>query len=161
MAHGEFCGEEERVYMQEVTIREATSMDMSDIMKLQVKVFAGEQEIPEDIIEVIGEDVTRWWCAAIDSLVVGAVAAWKEDNQIHWGRFAVNNTYRGKQIGTRLARHSLEALFSQGVEEVYMDARDATVGIICSMGGKIIGKPVPFYKGTVTPVVISREDYYR
>lgn len=75
--------------MQEVTIREATSMDMSDIMKLQVKVFVGEQDIPESIIKVIGEDVTRWWCATINSLIVGAVAAWKEDNQIHWGRFAV------------------------------------------------------------------------
>ena len=147
--------------MQEVTIRKANNADMIDIMKLQVNVFTGEQKIPENMIEVTGESSVQWWCAAIESSVVGAVAAWRENNQIHWGRFAVNRNCRGKQIGTSLARHSLEALFSQGAEEVYMEARDATVAIICGMGGKIIGKPVSFYEGTVTPMIISREDYHR
>lgn len=147
--------------MQEVIIREATRADLDAIAKLQVNVFTGEQEIPETMIEVIGEGATQWWCATIDSLVIGAVAAWSENGQIHLGRYAVNRNYRGRHIGTALAKYSLDALFSQGVPELYMEARDAAVKIICGMGGTIIGNPVPFYKGNVTPVVISRENFYR
>ncbi|MFT4104135.1 MAG: GNAT family N-acetyltransferase [Lacrimispora sp.] len=147
--------------MQELVIRKATDLDMGDIMKLQVNVFSGEQKIPENMIEVIGEEAVQWWCATIESSIVGAVAAWKEDEKIHWGRFAVNSSYRGKHIGTALAKYSLEDLFSQGIKEVYMEAREATVKIICDMGGKIVGKPVSFYEGTITPVLICEEDYYK
>ncbi|WP_333648504.1 GNAT family N-acetyltransferase [Lacrimispora sp.] len=147
--------------MQELVVRKATNLDMNDIMKLQVNVFSGEQKIPENMIEVIGEETVQWWCVTVNSSLVGAVAAWREDKQTHWGRFAVNSDYRGKQIGTALAKYSLEDLFSQGVKEVYMEAREATVKIICGMGGKIVGKPVSFYEGTITPVLICEEDYYR
>lgn len=147
--------------MHELVLRKATNQDMNDIMKLQVNVFSGEQKIPENMIEVIGEDAVQWWCVTINSSLVGSVAAWKEDNQIHWGRYAVNSDYRGRHIGTALAKYSLEDLFSQGIKEVYMEARVAAVKIICSMGGKVIGEPVPFYEGTITPVLIREEDYYR
>ena len=91
--------------------------------------------------------------------VVGAVAAWKEGEQVHWGRFAVHNMLRGRGIGTKLAVFSLEDLFSRGFEEIYMEAREATVAIICRLGGRVVGKPVAFYKGTVTPVRLHRDDY--
>ncbi|MDF2567861.1 MAG: transcriptional regulator, MarR family, partial [Oscillospiraceae bacterium] len=91
--------------------------------------------------------------------IVGAVAAWKDNDQVHWGRFATKQNYRGLHIGTRLAQFSLDDLFSQRIEEIYMDARDITVKIICDMGGEIIGKPTKFYDGTVTPVVLRKKDY--
>ena len=40
-----------------------------------------------------------------------------------------------------------------------MEAREATVAIICRLGGRVVGKPVAFYKGTVTPVRLHRDDY--
>ncbi len=40
-----------------------------------------------------------------------------------------------------------------------MEAREVTVAIICRLGGRVAGKPVPFYKGTVTPVRLHRDDY--
>jgi hypothetical protein len=42
-----------------------------------------------------------------------------------------------------------------------MDARDITAKIICKMGGKIIGKSIPFYEGTVTPIVLYKNDFLK
>lgn len=145
--------------MNELILRKATYLDMEDIIQLQLEVFKGEQKIPAEIIPLSAENSPQWWCALLGTSIVGAVAAWNDNNQVHWGRFATRQSYRGRHIGTKLAKFSLDDLFSGGIEEVYMDARDATVKIICNMGGKIIGEPAEFYDGTVTPVILYKEDY--
>lgn len=142
-------------------LRKAESQDMDAILQLQIDVFEGEQRIPSELIPLPEEKSPKWWCAFIGTTIVGAVAAWSENNQIHWGRFATSKNYRGLHIGTKLARLSLEDLFSLQIEEIYMDARDATVKIICNMGGEIIGKPIQFYDGTVTPIVLKEKDFKR
>lgn len=146
--------------MQPALIRDAREGDTADIRSLMVDVFAGEQGIPAEWNDIAADRHPRWWCAERDTAIVGAVAAWTLDGQVHWGRFAVRSDTRGQHIGTRLARHSLESLFSHGVEDIHMDAREATVRLICGMGGRVVGDPVPFFEGTVTPVVLSRADYY-
>lgn len=151
---------EPRSAVQIVLIRDAQEGDTDEIRTLMVDVFAGEQGIPAEWNDIAADKDPRWWCAELDSTVVGAVAAWTHHGQVHWGRFAVRTDRRGQHIGTRLARHSLEALFSQGVDVIHMDAREATVRLICGMGGRVVGDPVHFFAGTVTPVVLSRTDYY-
>lgn len=101
----------------------------------------------------------QWWCAFLGPTMVGAVAAWKDKDQVHWGRFATKQNCRGQHIGTKLARFSLEDLFSQKIEEIYIDAREATVKIICNMGGEIMGEPTVFYEGTVTPLILCKKAY--
>ena len=143
--------------MDNLIFRRAVSRDMGDILQMELDVFAGEQKIPVTLIPLPAEKFPRWWCASIDTSIVGAVAAWKENDQIHWGRFAIGKSYRGLHIGTKLARYSLDDLFSQQVEEVYIDARDATVKIICNLGGNIIGEPITFYNDDVTPVILKKK----
>ncbi len=147
--------------MDNLILRKAAHKDMEDILQLQIDVFEGEQRIPSDLIPIPEEKSPKWWCALIGNTIVGAVAAWNEQNQVHWGRFATRQNYRGLHIGTKLARFSLEDLFSQQLEEIYMDARDATVKIICNMGGQIVGKPMEFYDGTVTPIVLYEKEFRR
>ena len=62
-------------------------------------------------------------------------------------------------IGKKLAKYSFDDLFNGGAEKIYMDARDATVHIVCEMGGETVGKPYKFYKGNVTPVILKKEKY--
>lgn len=145
--------------MDKIIMRKAISLDMADINQLQLDIFKGEQKIPAEMIPLSTDNAPQWWCVLYGSTIIGTVAAWKDKHQMHWGRFAVNPQYRGLHIGTKLARFSLEDLFNQGIEEIYMDARETTVKIICRMGGKIIGSPVPFYDGTVTPVVLYHKNY--
>ena len=64
-----------------------------------------------------------------------------------------------QKIGPKLARYSFEDLFSMGVEEIHMTARDTTVKIVCNMGGEVTGEPYAFYAGNVTPVVLKRGNY--
>ena len=99
------------------------------------------------------------WCAKQNGEIIGTAIAWLEDGIMHWGRFVVVPPYRGKKIGPKLARYSFEDLFSIGVEEIYMTARDTTVKIVCDMGGEVTGEPYEFYKGCVTPVVLKRGNY--
>ena len=50
-------------------------------------------------------------------------------------------------------------VFDQGVDAIYMEARDITVAIVQKMGGRVTGEPVPFYEGTVTPVMLEKERF--
>ena len=145
--------------MLETVMRKAARADMGQIMRLQVSAFAGEQQIPAGDIAVPDEKQPQWWCAETGGRIVGAVAAWREDGQAHWGRFVVDPRLRGQHIGTRLAAHSLESLFAQGIDQIHIDARETTVKILCGMGGRITGAPVPFYVGTVTPMVLEKARY--
>ena len=92
-------------------------------------------------------------------VLCAAAAAWQEGSETHWGRFVVLPAFRGRHIGSRLARFSFDDLFAMGVDSIHMDARETTVRIVCGMGGRIVGEPAAFYRGTVTPVVLERHAY--
>jgi len=128
-------------------------------MQLQTDIFHGEQKIPCDVISLFTAKAPQCWVAELGNSIVGAAAAWKENDQIHWGRFVTDQNYRGQRIGTRLAEFSFDDLFSQQVESIYMDARETAVKIVCKMGGEIVGEAIPFYEGTVTPVVLHKTDF--
>lgn len=70
-------------------------------------------------------------------------AAWQEGSETHWGRFVVLPAFRGRHIGSRLARFSFDDLFAMGVDRIHMDARETTVRIVCGMGGRIVGRARP------------------
>lgn len=145
--------------MAEMIFRKARPDEIPRILRMQADVFGGEQGIPqEDIGGFLAKEPTCW-CAEMDGKIYGAAAAWKENGKIHWGRFAVFPAARGQHVGTRLAERSFDDLFAEGAEEICMDARDATVRIVCAMGGEVAGEPYPFYEGNVTPVLLRREDY--
>lgn len=145
--------------MKELILRKADDFDMKDIMELLTQVFAGEQRIPADMIPLPEALCPEWWCALKGTSIVGAVCAWKENGRTHWGRFAVNPASRGLHVGTQLAEYSLRDLFSQGITEIHMEARDVTVMIISRLGGRITGTPVEFYEGSVTPMILYKTDF--
>ena len=147
--------------MEQVIFRRARAEELPQIMAMQMDVFHGEQEIPAADVVRFTENDPVCWCAVADGSICGCAAAWKEGNEVHWGRFIVLSALRGQRIGTGLARHSFADLFRGGAEELHMEARDAAVKIICTMGGEIAGEPRPFYRGNVTPVVLKKEKFIR
>lgn len=144
----------------EIVVRRAEEKDMEEIMELQIATFTGEQEIPADLIWLPQESRPQWWGAFCGEKLMGAVASWKEDGFQLAGRFAVVPGSRGLGLGKKLAEKAFDDLFAQGVEEIYMEARDVSVHIVQAMGGEIIGPAFDFYRGTVTPMKIRREKWY-
>jgi len=122
-------------------------------------VFAYEQNIPVELHDIKEEFRPVWWCARIDSEIVGIVAGWIEENEWHWGRFAVNKSLRGMGIGKKLAVFSLSEIFNLGADKIVIDARDITVGILKKLGGKVVGEPVIFYEGSVTPMILEKDAF--
>ncbi len=145
--------------MNNIIFRRALKEEMPRIIAMQSDVFNGEQGIPSDDIDTFMAKKPLCWCAEFDGKIYGAVAAWEENKEIHWGRFVVFPAARGMSIGKKLAKYSFDDLFNGGAEKIYMDARDATVHIVCEMGGETVGKPYKFYKGNVTPVILKKEKY--
>lgn len=145
--------------MNEYILRPAIPSDMDGILALQLAVFSGEQKIPPEDIPLSDSLQPRWWCAERDGQLAAAVAAWKEDGVVHWGRFAVQSHLRGQHIGTALARRSLEDLFRDGAEVIHLTARESTVRIFRKLGGIVTGEPIPFFESTVTPLILRKTDY--
>lgn len=144
-----------------IQVRRARPEDMEAIMKLQVATFTGEQAIPEALIDLREDQNPQWWAAFRGTELMGAVASWQENGEQHAGRFAVTPESRGLGIGKELARKAFDDLFSQGLREIHMEARDTTVHIVEAMGGEVTGPAFDFYVGTVTPMRIRREKYER
>lgn len=101
----------------------------------------------------------QWWCIELDGRIVGTTALFKENDDWHMGRIAISNELRGQHVGTELLKFALKDIFSQDVEEVYFDARDATVHILKKFGAQVIGKPIVFYNGNVTPILLKKKDF--
>ena len=142
-----------------VIYRRAQESEYEKIIVLQSNIFHTEQGIPEDNVNEILSRLPICWCAELDGEIIGTALAWKEQGIMHWGRFVVIPSLRGHHIGPSLARFTFEDLFSHGVDEIHMTARDTTVKIVCDMGGQVTGEPMPFYEGNVTPVVLKRENF--
>lgn len=147
------------IIMNNLIFRKAQKTEMKDIIQLLIAVFHDEQQIPVDGIPLSVQNEPQYWVVEMNHSIIGTVAAWKENNQIHWGRYAIKKNYRGLHIGTRLAALSFADLFAQGIECIYMDARETTVKIVCEMGGKIAGETAPFFKGTVTPIILNKSEF--
>ncbi|WP_077751463.1 GNAT family N-acetyltransferase [Shewanella psychrophila] len=90
---------------------------------------------------------------------VGAVACWEIDDQWHWGRFVVDDKFRGLGIGKQLAYHSLQDIFNNITESLTSDARDTTVQILKGLGGQVTGQAYDFYGMPVTPINLTRSRF--
>ena len=92
--------------------------------------------------------------------IVGGVALYWEDNAWHMGRFVISPELRGRHVGTALLETALTDIFAQDIREVTMEARDTTVHILKKFGAETTGAPFSFYRGTVTPMRLTREAFW-
>lgn len=72
------------------------------------------------------------------------------------GRITVARRLRGQHKGTFLLKCVLEDVFTQDVDNIFLEARDATVHILTGFGAEIAGEPFAFYCGNVTPMIPTR-----
>lgn len=132
---------------------------IEDVIRLATDVFTNEQNIPANLVPLNEDLQPIWWCARIDEVIIGISASWRENDEWHWGRYAVDKSLRGKGIGKKLAMFSLNEIFNLGVEEIYSEARDITVKMLGKLGCEVTGEPVNFYGDSVTPIIIKKSDF--
>lgn len=137
-----------------IQIEACTPVYRAEIDSLINDTFADEQSIPEDLIPLSADINQKWWLARSGEYVLGAVAAWEQEGEWHWGRFAVDNRFRGLGIGKALARYSLVQTL-EDTNQVHIEARDTTVNIVKALGGEVIGDRFDFYGMPVTPMCLT------
>ena len=93
-------------------------------------------------------------------VLLGGVALYWEDDAWHMGRFVISPELRGRHVGTALLETALTDIFAQDIREVTMEARDTTVHILKKFGAETTGAPFSFYRGTVTPMRLTREAFW-
>ncbi len=143
---------------QRIQIEIMRSNYLPEVTKLLTETFAQEQNIPAELISLPPQLKSQCWIVRSGEYVLGTVSCWYENNQWHWGRFAVNPCYRGMGIGKQLARVSLQEMLEQ-TDKVLLDARDSTVKIISDLGGIITGPTTDFYGMPITPMRLKKEDF--
>ena len=121
-------------------VRRASDADMDAVLAFAAQIFADEQDIPKEQ----------------DGELVGTAAIYREGGQWHMGRITVARRLRGQHKGTFLLKRVLDDVFAQGVDNIFLEARDATVHILTGFGAEIAGEPFAFYCGNVTPMILTR-----
>ncbi len=130
----------------------------ADVQKLLLHIFSQEQQIPQELLAIPEKYASKWWIARSGEYLLGAAACWQENEQCHWGRFAVDPAYRKLGIGKKLALISLQEIFCEN-NEVIIDARDTTVKIISQLGGEVTGETYDFYGMPVTPMKLEKQRF--
>lgn len=139
--------------------RRAAEADLDSVLLLAQNIFESEQEIPRVLTYIPPEKRPCWWCAEQDGRIVATVVAYAEKDVWHMGRLTVAEELRGQQTATRLLQFALQDLFSGEVEELTMEARLTAVHILLKFGAEITGPAVPFYKGTITPLRLTKSSF--
>ena len=147
--------------MDRFIIRRANMDERAEVLALASEVFTREQGIPADDIDAFLKKEPICWCAIADEKIVAGVASWNENGETRCGRFFVIPSERGHHLGTKLARFMFEDLFDMGVETIHMEARDTTVKIVQSMGGRVVGETFQFFGANETPLVLEKKDYIK
>ena len=137
-------------------VRRAADTDMEAVLALTAKVFEGEQDIPREMNPIPADKQPQWWCMEQDGELVGTAAIYREGGQWHMGRITVARRLRGQHKGTFLLKRVLDDVFAQGVDNIFLEARDATVHILTGFGAQIAGESFAFYCGNVTPMILTR-----
>ena len=143
---------------QQLILEKVDSIARKEVFDFLETVFSREQQIPKELIPLAHED-QHWWCIKMNGKIIGSVAAWKINSEWHWGRLAVDSKQRGLGLGKQLAVGSLSQLFDMGIDEIVIDARDITVKLLESLGGKIVGPTETFYNHPITPMRITAPDF--
>lgn len=143
------------------TVRRAAEADMEAVLELTAQIFEGEQQIPREMNFIPAEKQPQWFCMEQDGRLVGTAAVYREGGMWHMGRITVAPALRGQHRGTFLLKSVLTEVFAQGVDEIFLEARDATVHILRGFGAEIVGEPFAFYRGNVTPILLKRADFAR
>ena len=141
-----------------MTIRQASTADMAEIMTLVEQVFSDEQNIPRELIPLPAEREPRWWYIRQDGRIAATVALYRDGGEWHMGRLAVAPGLRGGHIATQLLEVAIPAAFATGIDVIRTDCRDTTVHILQKFGGEIAGKTEVFFKGNITPVILKRDN---
>lgn len=134
---------------------------IKEAIELATEVFTNEQSIPEELVPVSENLKPIWWCARVGEDIIGVVSAWKEKDKWHWGRFAVDKRLRGMGIGQKLAIASLKEIFNSYTDEIYIEARDATLNMLMKFECKVIGEAEDFYGEPVTPIILSKNNFMK
>ncbi|MCD8028026.1 MAG: GNAT family N-acetyltransferase [Erysipelotrichaceae bacterium] len=140
-------------------ILKAKHTDFITLEDISGEIFESEQGIPKSLTHIDDDNNPQWWYVLDDKIIVGTICAYFEDNKCHMGRIAIIPSMRNKGIATKMIRQALEDLFLQGVDTIYLEARDVTVHMLEKMGGKVNGEPFEFYGDICTPVVINKRNY--
>ncbi len=141
-----------------IQIEKIDGESLDSIFDFLEQIFSREQHIPRKLIP-LQSDEQHWWCIRKGDAIVGTVAAWNEKGEWHWGRLAIDPALRGAGLAKKLAIKSFEDLFKQEIEYIHIDARDITVTLLESLGGRIIGQTSDFYGFPITPMGLGKSDF--
>lgn len=152
--NGDYIRSESRIIIEKVS-----SDYIHKAIKLAIEVFTYEQNIPENLVPIKEEFHPIWWCARVGEDIIAIAASWKEDNEWHWGRYAVDKRLRGRGIGKKIAMFSLKEIFDFGTDEIFIEARNITLEMLKKVGCEVTGKSINFYGEPVTPIIIKKSDF--
>ena len=124
--------------MDDLVFRRAGKTDLPHILAMQADIFHGEQGIPDDDVGAFLQKRPICWCAGSGGVLCAAAAAWQEGSETHWGRFVVLPAFRGRHIGSRLARFSFDDLFTAST---WTPARRRSASSAAWAGGSWASRP--------------------
>ncbi|MCD7839792.1 MAG: GNAT family N-acetyltransferase [Erysipelotrichaceae bacterium] len=127
--------------------------------ELSGEIFESEQGIPKSLTHIDDDKNPQWWYVLDNESIIGTICAYFDNYECHIGRIAIVPFMRNRGIATKMIRHALEDLFSQGINTIYLEARDITVHMLEKIGGEVCGESFEFYGDTCTLVMIKKENY--
>ena len=110
---------------------------------------------PLDYVKLPGDDAGQHFGAFEDEQLVSVISLFIEpDGVARFRKFATDEAWQGRGIGSALLRHTIAAAAAQGARAIWCDARQNTLPFYERFGLRPEGEV--FYKGPIPYVRLRR-----
>jgi predicted GNAT family N-acyltransferase len=128
--------------------RVSSENELAKALAIRLRVFVGEQGVPREI--ELDDDDRRaiHFLALIAGKAVGTARLVMRRGNAKIGRMAVLKSYRGRGVGKKLLKRSIEAANRRGAQHIYLHAQVPVIGFYEAGGFRCVG---PVFKEAGIP----------
>jgi [ribosomal protein S18]-alanine N-acetyltransferase len=107
-----------------IEVRKMASKDVAEVSRLEARCFSTPWS-PGTFRNLLHRDGAELWVAAEDRRegLLGYYVLWCVEDQAELANIAVDETYRGRGVGSLLLDHALVLAKSRGAESMYLEVR--------------------------------------
>jgi ribosomal-protein-alanine N-acetyltransferase len=113
--------------MSQVEIRKMRSMDVLDVMRIELETFTmpWSESTFRGLLRRKDSDL---YVAELEGVIVGYSVFWAVTDQGELGNVAIDKNHRGKGIGRKLIQAVLTRAAERGTREIFLEVRKSNFG---------------------------------
>jgi ribosomal-protein-alanine N-acetyltransferase len=123
--------------MAEVTIRPMNEQDLEGVLLVEKATFSTPWSKDIFYKEITENEYAHYFVMILDEKIIGYVGVWVVADDAQITNIAILPGYRGKKLGEKLFRYTIQKLIFMGVSRLSLEVRESNIAaqkLYCKFG---------------------------